>query len=164
MKASLPTLLNDIPIDKTALKVILPSKFKFELPKGQKIYDVCPEIDKIRHYMYSDPNFTDYTGFKYGRFEVLGMLKNRPKKFILRISVKDENVKAIKKERCNTCLCRWVVRCSCGLYEVRKAKALKKADRFDRCCLCQNKLRLWKKDFIARHGRVPTTTELEKWI
>jgi len=42
---------------------------------------------------------------------------------------------------------RWVVRCSCGDYEIRTTRALRNPNNFgDRCLLCRN-LAFYKKDY-----------------
>jgi len=61
-----------------------------------------------------NPNFIDYTGFEVGSLKVLGMSRS------------------VKK--------RWVVRCICGNYELRKSMALKFGGERSRCSVCDKRL------------------------
>ncbi|CAB4166828.1 hypothetical protein UFOVP844_60 [uncultured Caudovirales phage] len=80
-----------------------------------------------------DPLFEDLTGFKVGYFTCIGMLM------------------------CND-FNKWVVRCSCGNYEIRKTKTLKRIeDKVDqnRCQSCLDLEQLRHKDYWQIHGRYP---------
>lgn len=68
------------------------------------------------------------TGVRFGRFTVVGM---------------HGTIRGV-----------WVVRCACGDYEVRTAKAIRNPNNFgDRCTLCRNAA-FQKKDYEYRvHGR-----------
>jgi hypothetical protein len=60
------------------------------------------------------PNATNLAGLRFGRFRVVGM---------------QAGVSG-----------RWVVRCDCGNYEIRRAKAILNPDNWgDRCTYCRNK-------------------------
>ncbi len=59
----------------------------------------------------ADKNAEDFTGIIFGRFTVIGLSKD------------------IKK--------RWVVKCVCGTYAVRRAKMIRKAREDDGCYECR---------------------------
>lgn len=66
----------------------------------------------------------DYTGHKRGRLTVVGLLDKR------KAGVSGEGG-------------RWVVRCACGLYEVRRAAFLLRGDEADcMCSVCRNRRRM----------------------
>ncbi len=55
---------------------------------------------------------------------------------------------------------RWVVRCDCGIYALRSAKALKNPENsLDCCTACRKKRELGRRMFIEEHGRHPTDHE-----
>lgn len=75
--------------------------------------------------------FVDLTGIRFGRFQVIGLHADLLK--------------------------RWVVRCACGDYEVRSAKAINNPENFgDRCANCRH-LAYLKQD----HERRTTGRELD---
>jgi len=158
----LPTLKNNTPVNKTALRVIMPSNERFELPKGQAVFDKNPGVMDIPYHMRNDPNFHDYTGHVFGRFTVIGYAAKRKKNVVYKATETFDGFDITSKKRQETCLGRWVVRCLCGLYEYRKAKAIRSPDKYDRCILCKNKIRMFKKDFESRHGRYPTKEEVDR--
>lgn len=63
-----------------------------------------------------DGGYPDLTGVRFGRFVVFGVYDSP----------------------CPVRGCRWVVRCACGCYEIRKSRAIKKPktddDRCKKCC------------------------------
>lgn len=74
-------------------------------------------------------SFTDLTGYKFGRFTVVGLCKH-----------------AIPA--------KWVVRCVCGAYSTRKAKAIKNPNNsLDRCEHCRHLAHLKRTEFFLRTGR-----------
>ncbi|NEG94094.1 hypothetical protein [Leclercia adecarboxylata] len=75
-----------------------------------------PEIADVRD-LLRNPSFIDLTGRKKGRFTVIGLMKEGRGK--------------------------WVVRCVCGTYTIRNAKAIKGADsnpnaHIDACRRCMH--------------------------
>jgi hypothetical protein len=77
-----------------------------------RVMNVCTEAPpKIKPLPHNAPNLA---GLRFGRFRVIGMQAG-------------ENG-------------RWVVRCDCGNYEIRRTKAILNAANFgDRCTYCRNK-------------------------
>ena len=70
----------------------------------------------------------DLTGKKFGRFVVVGVFAEK--------------------------VSRWVVRCSCGTYAVRSARAIKNPDnKKDGCRECRHLDHLKRSNFWARTGR-----------
>lgn len=69
----------------------------------------------------------DLTGRRFGRFTVIGLSLKRS---------------------------RWVVRCDCGVYTLRKAKAIKNMNNdFDCCKECKHLLYLKRHDIWKRTGK-----------
>jgi hypothetical protein len=80
--------------------------------------------------------FIDLTGRRFGRLTVVGISAE--------------------------VVARWVVRCVCGSYGLRTARAIKKADE-DACCHQCHLLALAKrKDLIRRTGKLVDTAEFLK--
>jgi len=72
--------------------------------------------------------FVDLTGRRFGRFTVIGIAKD---------------IKA-----------RWVVRCSCGIYSTRSAKAIKnKNNDIDSCEHCRHLAFLKREEAYRRTGK-----------
>jgi hypothetical protein len=110
------------PVDRTAAKVV--SKGERHEPFGKAAVahifhsEVCPAIVLDKSLRLTSANLT---GIKFGRFTVIGMSRD----------IKgQENTGG-----------RWVVRCSCGDYEVRTAKAIKNPNNRDDMCRICNKAR-----------------------
>jgi hypothetical protein len=69
----------------------------------------------------------DLRGKRFGRFTVVGIYAEKP--------------------------ALWVVRCDCGTYCTRKAKAIQNpANDFDRCTVCRDLLHLRRSDVFRRTG------------
>src|SRR5688572_5807614 len=78
-------------------------------------FETCPPLVDPKRLRLSTPNLT---GRRFGRFEVVGMAATIPG---------TRNTGG-----------RWVVRCSCGDYEVRTAKAIKNlSNGNDMCHICR---------------------------
>lgn len=98
-----------IPVDSVALKVML----------GGEDYVSAKCYGNTRHWKNMPPTrnvvrgTTNLSGTTFGRFMVVGLSAH-----------KNLNKHAV-----------WVVRCICGDYEVRSAKAMKNLDNKDDCCL-----------------------------
>lgn len=102
------------------------SKSSHELHENQPPIRPIPE-----HSLHS---CQDLPGKKVGRFTVIGLAEEfNPKKNA-----------------------RWVVRCSCGRYEFRKAKALRNPSNIDDCCSeCKN-LKMIQYRYRKKGSRAPT--------
>lgn len=82
----------------------------------------------------------DLRGVRFGRFTVVGYLGKRNRK-----------QPALR-----------LVRCACGVFEHRRAAAIKNPENLgDRCIECWELVYLKKEDFHRRTGRWPTDEELE---
>lgn len=55
---------------------------------------------------------------------------------------------------------RWVVRCDCGCFTVRRARTLKRANMDDYCWGCNMDRAASRREFHAQHGRYPDYFEL----
>lgn len=81
----------------------------------------------------NDPSFKDYTGFRFGSFVVIGMF-------------------ALDK------FDKWVCRCACGNYEVRRTSILNKNPTSipqTRCQECMDTQRIKNKDYFMENGHYP---------
>ena len=81
-------------------------------------WDAPPPLVRINRTHTQNPSFTDFTGVKYGRLTVLGMIK-------------DTSVSGNSGAQ-------WVCRCACGKYVARRAKSVRKAPPDDRCEVCRH--------------------------
>lgn len=103
---------HDIPIDKMAAIVVSRNKDDQRYFKRQhKISSTSKLPTKMWHGLIE----YDLTGRKFGRFTVVGPLATM-KKYL------DG--------------CRWVVKCTCGRYEVRRTKTIKKGGQLNMCSEC----------------------------
>lgn len=128
-----------IPRDSVAKKVVYDSGDLYD-PKvkcNTYLYSTLPlpfhRFNSLPEKVRKDPNFKDFTSKRFGRFTVLGV-------FI-----------------CGT-YNKWVLRCSCGSYEIRTATALNKTqDQTDKtmCQSCLDTQRIKNKDFFKRNGYYP---------
>lgn len=131
------TIKNDIPIDRVARRVVFQNSDTYNPTVNSNTHIYCTKQPEIRNlnslpfYVKNDPNFKDYTGFKFGRFKVIGMF------FYHKFD-------------------KWVVKCCCGFYEVRSTTTLKKIKEItvvNGCCQsCQDLLRLKDKEEIKKIG------------
>lgn len=104
------------PVDSIAARVIRPG-IHYDRPeireRGRFHSEICPPLAG------PPPSGIDLTGQVKGRLTVIGLMLKPPKP---------------KKKG------KWVVRCSCGAFETRSAKALSSKDNVsidDRCQKCQ---------------------------
>ena len=119
------------PVNRTAKRVISRGVHYEPNTKSHIFHSDAPthKLKNIKTLM-KNPNFVDYTGFKFGRFTVIGLIEN-------------DNYK--KKS-----ITRWLVRCSCGQYETRQTSVLRKMktsppnllQRVDWCSRCDDLYRL----------------------
>ena len=128
-----------IPRDTTALKVVYYKGVEYEPEiKGityrtQDVPHRMRNIKSLPDKVLKDPNFKDYTGHKYGNFTVVGMLHD------------------VKFDK-------WVLRCSCGMYEIRRTSRINKPpERFSQevCQSCLDLARLQHKDFYKKNQCYP---------
>lgn len=108
------------PINSSAAKVMQKGfHFNLEFIKASNYSEIPLETIPIPTAMLKERNFMDLSGTSYGRFIVIGLSS---------ISLK-----------------LWVVKCSCGAYETRTAKAIKKQLNANECCSkCQAEIKLKK--------------------
>lgn len=101
-------------------------------------WEVCPPLRTFP----DNPVALDLRGLRYGRLAVIGLLDDRT-----------FNRKSDKA--------RWVVRCACGLFEVRSAKAIRNpANAHDACWRCGYVHHLRRQEHFARTGRWPTNEQV----
>jgi hypothetical protein len=75
----------------------------------------------------NNKNFIDFTGFRFARFTVIGM---------------------------STAPYRWVVRCDCGVYCIRKRRAINNPENVqDRCLECKHLAHIKKRYSYIATGR-----------
>lgn len=110
-------IYNRVPVDKVAAIVVSKSSVESsEFRVGHKITSMAP----LPTTQFIGPRHHDLTGRKVGRFTVVGCAVWRPKNW-----------------KTNTNNTRWVVRCSCGRYEMLTTKAVKKAHESNMCVECR---------------------------
>lgn len=81
------------------------------------------------------PSAKGFVGIKFGRLTVVGLYAGE----------------VSKKEGA-----RWVVRCACGAYETRRAKAIRNPiNAHDRCSHCEYLERLRRREVHSRSGKWP---------
>lgn len=130
---------NNIPQDIVAKRVVFDDgdHYNPKVKSNTHCYSTAmPSIRPMESLPYKvkrDPNFKDLTGIKKGYFTIVGLFD------------------------CQT-FDKWVLRCSCGNYEIRTAKTINKIeDRVDQnCCQsCVDLERLRHKDYWQKHGIYP---------
>lgn len=119
-----------VPVDRVAARVVMFSGEHFE-PKKKVLTDdqgTPHEIKIITRSMRMNPSFKDHTGSRFGRFTVLGLSKIRGGS--------------------------WVVRCNCGVYSTRKARAITNCrNTQDRCDHCRHLAFLQRSEYHRRTGK-----------
>jgi hypothetical protein len=138
-----------IPANQTAVNVVFKKGFQFEPD-----LKICQIHSKNPIRTKKTPKGTeDLTGFKKDCLTVVGLYcENNPNK----------NTSPFEKEEnhifINRCLMRqrsiWVVRCSCGNYETRRAKSLKKENP-DYCHECRHVIHLKRQQYFRHTGKWP---------
>lgn len=95
-----------VPVDKTAALVASKgTRVEFQGKFTRPLLEKCPRVwSNVKQRCVTD----DLTGRRFGRMTVIGLSKERPK--------------------------LWACRCSCGLFEFRKAKAIKNPTNTWDCC------------------------------
>ena len=103
-------IVGRVPVNKQAA-IVTSKGYQYDPTKiiDQDHWDSPPPTKPVKH------NQPDLTGIRFGKLAVVGVYE---------------------KTRRGT---KWVVRCSCGRYESRYSKAIKKSsNRNDMCCLCRH--------------------------
>ena len=110
-------LVGRAPVNKGAEMIFSGGEsYEPKLPDTLIHSDVPLPIKPIDKSILNNPQFVNMTGRKYGRFTVMGLSTlNSP----------GQNAG------------RWVVRCICGRYELRRTKTIKKAAPDDMCGECR---------------------------
>ncbi len=96
---------NFIPINSTAARVISKGIHYEPKIKDKKFNSENPLITVKKFNKSSE--FLNFTGFKHGKFTVMGLVDTK-------------NLKKGKKSKA-----KWLVKCSCGAYETRTSSAIK---------------------------------------
>jgi len=138
---------NPIPVDRTAANVIRPGFSEEFVPKndGPLFSDVFIKGKKADEGV-KNKRF-DLTGLKFGQMTVVEYYggSNRYNKN--------------GKSKYKTGGARWVCRCSCGNYEVRKGKAIRKmvkgTRRREMCQECRELEKIQHKEFKRLTGKWP---------
>jgi hypothetical protein len=110
---------------------------------NQLEWDAPPQMVAVNKTHRRNPSFTDFTGLKYGRLTVLGMIKD---------TSASGNAGA-----------QWVCRCACGKYVARRAKAVRKASPDDRCSICQHNAYLVRSASGDHARRRAESDKARKW-
>lgn len=136
------------PTDIVAKRVVFDDGDRYDpcVKDRTTLYSTVPlpirSMDKVPIKVRSDPNFKDYTGFKFGNFTVKGLF-------------------ALHK------FDKWVVQCCCGSYEIRRTTVLNKSPTAidqTRCISCMDLERLRARDYFKKHGEYPWQTRKSKNI
>lgn len=145
-----------IPINRTAANVIKPGfHFEYEHKCKNKLFSEnkiatrqCPKRAK------------DLTGMKKGWITVIGLYYEKKPDKNIKVYLKEDGKikvdikKGKRKEKEKSSI--WVVRCSCGNYETRKAKSLHRiTDFIDRCSACKEMRDIKRHDYYRSHGKYP---------
>lgn len=109
----------NLPIDKIAALVV--HKPKEQTRDFRRIEGYISSMSPLPLGVFNGIKEHDLTGVKYGRLTVIGFALFRPNNW-----------------KTSTNSARWVVKCSCGRYEIRTTKSIKKAyTQSARCRECQ---------------------------
>lgn len=132
-------VMNQIPRDIVAKRVVFDGgdDYKPDVKCSSQLYSTSPlpikMMSEIPHKVRKDPNFRDFTGYRFGNFVVVGLF-------------------ALDKFN------KWVVRCCCGNYEIRSATLLNKnpsgVDQ-TRCQGCLDVERIRNRGFFEANGYYP---------
>ena len=135
--------MHTIPRDSVAARVVYHKGVSYEADvrsrteKHQDVPHEMRDIGSLPFKVRNDPNFRDYTGHRFGDFTVVGMLK--AEKFD-----------------------KWVMRCVCGCYEIRRTYSINRGEHnfaAGRCQSCMDLARIKNRDFFNEHGRYPWQEE-----
>ena len=135
--------LNTIPMDIVAKRVVFDDGDHYDpkIKSNTHCYSTLPlpfwETKDLPLKVRCDPLFEDLTGAIFGNFTVMGLLKG------------------FKYDK-------WVLRCCCGAYEVRRTKTLRKiTGKIDqtRCQSCLDSERLSHREYYKKHGIYPWQEE-----
>jgi len=126
-------IANRSPINKTAALVTSKSSDNYRHCAnniGDRSDLPIPTKEATKEQRFS-PDFIDFTSMVIGRLVVVGLLKSNKKRPIA----------------------RWVVKCCCGMYEMRKATVLAKGDLGKSMCQECNRLNENKDRSARRSGK-----------
>lgn len=129
---------NERPINGTAARVMARGE-SFEFTENEYISDSCMPLPtrEITPEMLLNSSFTDLTGKVFGRFTVIGLSISRDSK--------------------------WVCRCVCGTYILRKVKGLKDGGAANSPCnQCYRLAVLKKREYFRRTGKQLGTEDFLK--
>jgi hypothetical protein len=118
-------LQNPLPIDRVAARVVRGKREHWTpgICQRQPYWDVQPPVRPVPWLMKRNPSFTDWTGYRYGRFTVVGM----------HAEAKSGEGKSV----------RWVARCSCGNYVLFRSNAFHRHKVDDaNCPRCEAKRKI----------------------
>lgn len=125
------------PVDRMAARVVgAGTSFEFRVSDGAVNSFLPLPTRKPSRAETAQGCFVDLTGSKFGRLTVIGISAE--------------------------VLARWVVRCVCGTYGLRTAKAVKKGDAEACCHQCHLLAVAKRKDLIRRTGKLIDTAEFLK--
>lgn len=118
-----------VPVDRVAARVVAPGKAYVPDKKIVNHDSELPiEVRPFNNVEVKAQGFIDLRGRVVGRFTVLGIAKEY--------------------------IGRWVVRCSCGRYSTRTAKAIKNPNNHvDRCEHCRHLAFLQREEHYRRTGK-----------
>ena len=129
MKSSFDVIAPLAPVNKTAVLVTAQSRDNFEFPHSgaRETLDTQPKLTTdMRKY-----KALDLRGYKYASLTVIGLAD-------------EQNLKKNS---------RWVVRCRCGRYEYRKARAIRNPANATDCCVQCYRLRVaQKRQTVVMYG------------
>lgn len=108
-------------------------------------WDAPPAMARIGREHTRNASFVDFSGRRFGRLTVLGMVAERT-----------TNPSGDKGAL-------WVCRCACGRYCGRRAKTIRKANPDDRCQLCQHAAFLAKSASGNNASRRAESDKARKW-
>lgn len=116
-------VISSKPINITAMRVMLKgcefNKISNDLLK--LCQSTCPPLRMIPHHQNINPQSINFTGFKKGKIKVIGLFAGYEYK-----NITEGYVNYIKNNRN-----KWVIRCLCGMYELRSQKSLSRIDNMD---------------------------------
>ena len=130
-------LITSRPVDGAAARVLSKGvHYKPDNVIARLLWTAPPKLEPIPVNLRATPKFEDLTGRKFGRFIVAGYLG-----------------KPLGEKQKQPC---WLVRCSCGDYETRTARAIRNPQNAgDRCENCRHLAYLKRTDSYLRNPAAP---------
>lgn len=104
------------PLDRVAARVVMKGEPD---PRRNRNADMLHSVTPMavrapKRAERMNPSFSDLTGVKFGRFQVIGIADTTASSHGAML---------------------WVCRCACGDYELRRAKAIRNPQNIDDCCV-----------------------------